>query len=465
METTEIANPLWSIFLIIFFVILNGFFVAAEFALVKLRPSKIKELLTTGDRGAKNVYELTKDLDRTLTSIQLGITLASIALGLIGEPFFAALIVNGINWINGLFNLSITLNSVVLHTFASIFSYLFVAFLHVVIGEIMPKTIAIQYPESTAKFIALPLILFNRASGFFITFFIKTSNFLIRLIGIEPIPESHLEAFTEEELKIILKNSIFDKGIEEYEYRYIRNILEFNDTTVRTVLTPRIDVRALPITCTAKDLLELSVETGFSRIPIYNKNLDDTENFIHIKDVLPFLLGKKEFVVKDHLRDVITVYQEKSLYSLLDEMKSKNIQMALIYDEYGSLDGLVTIEDLLEEIFGDIQDEFDEDIIHDELLEKNGHYIVGGLISIGNFNKKVRSKYEVEIQSEESVTLAGYVIELFKSEIPEIGQKTEDENFKFEIIAASGMRIDTIKVIPKLNIQKSTNGNEINPEN
>lgn len=447
MATTEIENPFLTLFFVIFFVLLNAFFVAAEFSLVKLRPSKIKELIKAEERGSKNIETLTHDLDRTLTSIQLGITLSSIALGLIAEPFFTALLENLVHFTN------IKIRASTLHGFAFALSYIFVSFLHVTIGEIMPKSIAIQNPEPTARLISWPLLMFNRMVKYFVIFFVATSNFLIRRIGIEPVPESHLEAFTEEELKIVLKNSIFEKGIEEYEYRYIRNILEFNDTTVRTVLTPRIDVKALPIDCTARDLLELSVETGFSRIPIYTETLDDTENFIHIKDVLPFLLKEEEFIVRDHLRGVIIVYQEKSLYSLLDEMRKSNIQMALIYDEYGSLDGLVTIEDLLEEIFGEILDEFDETIIHDELVEENDHYLVGGLVSIGNFNKRVRRKYDVEIQSEESVaTLAGYVIELFHSEIPEVGQIIEDDNFKFEIVSVSGMRIDTIQVTPKKNI-------------
>lgn len=462
----ELENPFGTLLLILFLITMNAFFVASEFALVKIRPSKIDTLIKQGSTNAKVLKKISMDLDRTITSTQVGITFASIALGFIGEPFFGALIINTIEGVNNLFNQALVLNPDVVTTLGFILSYAFVAFLHVVLGELIPKTLAIRDAEKMSLIVARPMDFFNRMSSPLLSFFIASTNLFLRLFRIEPVADNHKgEAFTEEELKIILKNSIFDKGIEEYEYRYIRNILEFNDTTVRNVLTPRIDVKALPIACSADDLLKLSVETGFSRIPIYTKNMDDIQSFVHIKDVLPFFLKEEEFIVKDHLREVISVYQEKSLNSVLNEMKSRNIQMAIIYDEYGSFDGIVTIEDILEEIFGEIQDEFDADIIHDELVFENGKYLVGGLVSIGNFNKQVRRNFDVKIESEDSVTLAGYVIELFQSELPDKGQKISDEDFHYEVISVSGKRIDTIEVTPKKGLPINGQDNQTEKSN
>ncbi|MCY3414783.1 MAG: HlyC/CorC family transporter [Candidatus Heimdallarchaeota archaeon] len=449
---TEIDTGFGTFIWIMVLIFINGLFVAAEFALVKIRPSRIEELIKSGSRSATIIKKQILEIDRVLTSIQMGITFASIALGFIGEPYFAESLIRLVHLINTLPKISITVNETLLHTIALIISYIFVSFLHVVLGENVPKIISIQYAEKTATLLAWPLDKFYKLTKPLLLLFVYSSDGIIKLMGLNSVPETHLEAFTEDELKIVLKNSIFDKGIEEYEYRLIRNILEFNDTAVKNVLTPRLDVRALPITCTAKDLLKLAVETGYSRIPIYTETLDDAEKFIHIKDVLPFLLEEKEFVLKNHLRDVISVYQEKSLYSLLNEMKTTNIQMAIIYDEYGSFDGIVTIEDIIEEIFGEIQDEFDEDIVQEGLQEVNGKYLVGGLVSIGNFNKRVRQKYDVKIESEDSVTLAGYVIELFQSEIPKVGQKISDRHFGFEVVKTNGTRIETIEIIPHSNL-------------
>ena len=332
---TELENPFGTLLLIFFLIAMNAFFVASEFALVKIRPSKIDTLIKKGVTNAKILKKISLDLDRTITSTQVGITFASIALGFIGEPFFSFLIINVIEGANTFINQDLALNPDIVETFGFILSYAFVAFLHVVLGELIPKTLAIRDAEKMSLIVARPMDLFNRFSSPLLSFFIASSNLFLKLFRIETAVENHQnEAFTEEELKIILKNSIFDKGIEEYEYRYIRNILEFNDTTVRNVLTPRIDVKALPMACTADDLLKLSVDTGFSRIPIYTENMDDIQSFVHIKDVLPFFMKKEEFIVKDHLREVISVYQEKSLNSVLNEMKSRNIQMAIIYSNH-----------------------------------------------------------------------------------------------------------------------------------
>lgn len=436
--------------LILFLVFLNGFFVASEFAFVKVRMSRITELMETGSRRAKRAAQIVKDLDRSLSSTQLGITLASIALGFVGEPFFSEVFISFFSFIEDVFGVRIFVDHRVLEFVAFITGYLIVTFMHVVIGELAPKSISIQFAERTALICAEPLYWFMVITDPLLKFFVWSSNGLLAIFSISPAEETHKQTFTENELKIIIEDSIQKGEIEEYESKLIFNILDFTDSNVKSILTPRIDIEALPVDCSVYDLIELSIQTGYSRIPIYEESLDDVIGFIHIKDIVAYANGYHnediEFNIKDVLRPVIIVPEGKPLDDLLKEMQQLKTQVAVIVDEYGSVEGIVTIEDIIEAIFGPIEDEFDQAEENVSIKVIDDKIIAGGLISIDSFNSTLQEKYSAGIESSDSATLAGYVLELFESEIPHEGMVTNDGKFEYKISQLSGNRIEQVEI-------------------
>jgi CBS domain containing-hemolysin-like protein len=423
---------------------MNGFFVASEFALIRVRASRIRELIALGSKRAKRVQHLTKDLNRTTSSAQLGITLASIALGFIGERFFSEIIKEFLHWIG--FTMSDTIISII----AFITGYMIITFMHVTLGELIPKVVSIEFTEKTALWCAEPLYWFMLLTTPLLNFFMFSANNILRLLGVPIRPETHTQEYTEEELKIIIQDSIKRGEIEEYESQLIFNILDFTDKTAKDLLTPRIDIRGLPISSSVIDIFNLSIETGFSRIPIYEGKLDTILGFIHIKDTIPHIKldgkPKERFDISKILRNVIIVHEAKPIDDLLKEMQEQQTQVSIIVDEYGSVQGLVTLEDIMETIIGPIADEFDPFDEH-ETIEINGDtMLIGGLVSIEQFNQAVQEKFGIIIESEDSVTLAGYVIELFESEIPKEGEEAEDDDFTYIISQITGNRISTIEV-------------------
>jgi CBS domain containing-hemolysin-like protein len=429
---------------IIFLILANGFFVASEFALIRVRASRIRELIAQGSKRAKRVQQITKDLNRTTSSAQLGITLASIALGFIGEGFFSEVITEFFHWTG--FEISATIVSIM----GFLIGYFIITYMHVTLGELLPKIVSIQYTERVALICAEPLYWFMFFTAPLLNFFVGSANVVSRIFRIPVLDETHVQAYTEEELKIIIRESIPKGEIEEYESKLIFNVLEFTDKTAKDLLTPRIDIQALPITSTVNDIFNLSIETGFSRIPIYKEELDTILGFIHIKDTIPLIQfssdQKSTFDITNILRQVILVHEGKPIDDLLKEMQNIKTQVAIIVDEYGSVEGLVTLEDIIEAIIGPIEDEFDPFDMKETIEVKDNVLTSGGLVTIESFNEILHDKFGTTIVSENSITLAGYVLELFESEIPEEGEEIHDNNFYYKIRQTSGNRIDTIEV-------------------
>jgi len=446
MANISLLDLLW-IFLLVG---LNGFFVASEFAFVKIRITQLNALVAQGSRQAKIASKIVHDLDRSLSSTQLGITLASIALGFVGEEFFTELftaIFEGIEYVLGI---GIFISPQVLHFVAFITGYLMITFMHVVMGELAPKSISIQFAEKAALWCAEPLWIFMKLTSPLLKLFVFASNGLLGLVGVEPTPEEHHQSYSEDELKVIIEDSIRKGHIEPYESRLIFNILDFTDSNVKAILTPRIDLEALPANTTPNDILRLSIETGYSRFPIYEKKLDNIIGFVHIKDVVAYANGliedRPDFKMSKVIRPVITVHEAKPLDDLLNEMQKQKTQMAAVIDEYGTLEGIVTIEDILEYIVGPIDDEFDNPDINISISVTNDKVIAGGLVSIDAFNSTAAEKFGTEIQSTDSATLAGYVLELFESEIPKEGMVKSDGTLEYKILKQRSNRIEEIEV-------------------
>ena len=456
-----VENALGRVALIFFLVLLNGFFVASEFAFVRVRQSRIKELIATGSKRALRLEYIIKNLNQAMSSTQVGITIASLSLGFIGEEFFKEIFV-GIFDIIGL-DTEILIQTPIFAFVIFLLSLFVVSYMHIVIGELAPRSASIQYAEKASLLIAEPFYWFMIITKPLLHFFVWSEHAVLKLVRIPVTEETETQVYTEEELKIIIEDSIKKGEIEEYESKLIFNVLDFTDTTVKSLLTPRIDIKALPITSSVDEILNLSVKTGHSRFPIYEEKLDDVLGFIHLKDVVPFIGDGKSHEnldLKQILRPVIVVYEGKQIDDLLKEMQEEKTQVAIIVDEYGSVEGMVTLEDIIEEIFGPIKDEFDEEIERDEIISEQEDSIeAAGMIQIESFNETLEEKFNAKIESEASVTLAGYVLELFESEIPQEGDTISDANLNYEILKLTGNRIDNIRVTPMRSDDKdSTNG-------
>lgn len=419
---------------------MNGFFVASEFALVRVRASRIRELISLGSKRAKRIQQISSDLNRTTSSAQLGITLASIALGIIGEEFFSHVISNFLN------SIGISISDKIVSVLAFLVGYMIITYMHVTLGELLPKMLSIQYTEKVALICAEPLYWFMFITSPLLNFFINSANMVAKIFGVPILTETHIQGYTEGELKIIIQDSIKRGVIEEYESQLIFNILQFTDKSVKDLLTPRIDIKALPATCNVNDIFNLSIKFGFSRLPIYETNLDKIIGFVHIKDTIHHIQSSSAFDITKILRKLIFVHEGKPVDDLLKEMQQQKTQVAIIVDEYGSVEGLVTLEDLIEAIIGPIEDEFDPYDHHDKIDINEDVISVGGLVSIEEFNQTLGEQFDNTIESEDSVTLAGYVLELFESEIPKVGEETHDNKFKYKISQTTGNRIDVIEV-------------------
>lgn len=431
--------------LIVLLVLINGFFVAAEFAFVKIRPSQMDTLVASGSRRAKRVKTLISDLNRSLASAQLGITLASIALGFVGEPFFHSLIIATLEGINDLTGSDINTHSRIIETSAFLIGYFIITFMHVVVGEQAPKYLSIQFAEKTAMVCAEPFYWFMVLTDPLMRFFVWSTNALLALFKIHATDETHQEVFTEDELKVIIADSIEKGELEQYESKLIFNILKFTDRNVTSIFTPRTDVKALPINTDPDEILKLSQSEGFSRIPIYEDTLDDVKGFVHIKDLIGYTLdnGNSNFDIMSVLRPVIITTERKPLDDLLKEMQIQKTQVAVVVNEYGSVEGIVTIEDILEYIVGPIDDEFDVDSnaeiqFIDDLIHADGR------VTIESVNETLKSSYKLEISPEHATTLAGYILELSEGELLQVGMKVHDDNLEFTIAKTDGNRIDRL---------------------
>lgn len=436
---------IYQFLLIIFLVLLNAFFVASEFAFVKVRPTHIDALIASGSKRAVRVKSIIDNLDRSLSSTQLGITLASIGLGIVGEEFFKELILVIIRTFDRVTGIEVNTHHPIIDSSAFFMGYLIITFLHVTIGELAPKSISIQFAERTALILAEPLHWFMFFTNPLLRFFVWSSNSILRLINVPVSEETLHHVFSEDELKVIIEDSIEKGELETYESRLIFNILNFTDRTAKSILTPRIDVKALPIDTSPVEILKLSNKEGFSRIPIYGETTDDIKGFVHIKDLIGYNIENdvSSFDIHTILRPVIIIPEGKPLDDLLREMQSLKTQVAVVVNEYGSIEGIVTIEDILEYIVGPIDDEFDADSRFGvEIVDDTIHS--DGLITIDTFNSTLQELYEFEIHPGSANTLAGYILELCKGDLPSKGTKINDDKLEFEIIETSGNRIERI---------------------
>lgn len=413
---------------------MNGFFVAAEFAIVKVRASQLELKVKAGSRTAILSKHIVNHLNGYLAATQLGITLASLGLGWIGEPVVSKMIIGVMH----LFGAEI--DPVLAHQIALPVAFAIITILHIVFGELAPKTIAIQRSEGTTLFIAYPLQFFYILFRPFIWVLNGIANFLLKILGFTPTHES--EVHSSDELKYLVQLGKESGEIGETNYDIIKNAFEFSDHTVEDIMVPRTKVIAIDLNDYNAETIEKIIDESFSRIPCYEDSLDSVTGIVHLKDILLKMRKGGEVNIKEIIAPVLVVPQNKRIGQLLKEFQSKHQQIAVVVDEYGGTIGIITMEDILEELVGEIQDEFDNEIPFVEKIDDKTFSVLASA-TIDDINDLLPH----EIEKDESFkTLAGYLIQKF-GKIPAVNEKISFDGYEFIILKKNRTTILMVKMI------------------
>jgi CBS domain containing-hemolysin-like protein len=430
LPPVQALSPGWGMILGLLLVALNGFFVAAEFALVKVRPTQLEPLVDEGIRRAKLARHMLRHLDAYLSATQLGITLASLALGWIGEPAFAWII-------HPLLTPFVGSNPPLLHSISVTMSFLVITVLHIVLGEQAPKTIAIRKAESAALLVAFPLYFFYKITYPVIWLLNQASNRLLKLIGVPPAAEGEL-VHDEEELRLLLSSSK-DSQLSTQKRELLDNIFELSHRVARQIMLPRQDVIYLSTERALAENLRLARRSGHTRFPLCEGDLDHVIGLIHIKDI--FHRERPLTSLTEVAREIAFVPETLELDRLLKRMRTERFHLAAVIDEYGGVSGIVTLEDVIEEIVGSIQDEFD--VERPELVEKGeGVYQVSG----GMLVEDLEEALGVEFSERDEDTIGGVVLsELGRN--PAVGDRVELGPVTIEVIEVQLNRVATVRII------------------
>jgi putative hemolysin len=405
-------------------ILVNAFFVAAEYGLVTSRRTRILELEHEGNKRARAVRRITSDPPRFISAMQLGVTISSLAIGALGEQVLAH-----------------RFDSVMASFLAVLLALLIVTYLHVVVGELVPKGIALGHPERTALAVSTTVRAFFVLFRPFIWLLQESTAFLLRLLGLEP-PGAEGEAHSEAELRMLLSSSADQGEIEHDEQEMLYKVFDFADKEVSDVMVPRPEVVAISIALPAEEALKAVLESPYTRYPIYRETLDDIVGVLHIRDLIEALhdRGIVSVDMETLVRPAYMVPETKDLGALLTEFRRTNQHMAIVIDEYGSMEGIVTLEDLLEEIVGEIEDEFD---LPDETVERidEDTIRIDGTFPIDDFNEQ----FDCELPDEDYHTVAGFVFgELGRTAEP--GDEVRHDGLLFRVDAVQGQRIDRLMV-------------------
>ncbi|MEO6150262.1 MAG: hemolysin family protein [Mucilaginibacter sp.] len=422
----------------LFLVLLNGFFVAAEFAMVRVRGSQIEIKAKAGSQTAKVARGIMHNLDGYLAATQLGITLASLGLGWAGESVMTAIMLN----IFAFFGVIIREGWVI--TASHITAFAFITVLHIVFGELAPKSIAIQKSVKTVMAVSVPLRLFFVVCRPFIWALNGFANFILRIFGIVTIHgESH---HSSEELQYLLEQGKETGALDSNEHELIQNVFEFNERVVKNIMVPRTKISGVDVSTDTQTLLELIIEEGYSRIPVFEDVIDKIIGVVHAKDILPLLVRGEEINLKDIIRKPYFIPETKKINDLMAELQQKRMQIAIVLDEFGGTAGMVTLEDIVEELVGEIQDEYDEEKpIVDKVNDRE--FIVNALAPIYDVNEHLPHDLPEDGDYD---TVSGWLGDLF-GKIPDVGEQKEAKGYNITILKKSDQNIESVKLELLLN--------------
>lgn len=433
----DIGSIFFNLFVIVLLLFSNGFFVAAEFSIISVRKTRITQLTNEGNFSAKVALEALKDLDKFIAAVQLGVTISSIGLGWVGEATLARIIEPLFNFLPSGYQLA------AVHTVAITIAFTLITVLHVVIGELMPKSIALQYPERTSLLIALPINLIMKLFNPLIYVLNGIGAFLLKVIKIPPSQTSHL-AHSIEELNMLINASYNEGVLNETEREMLHNVFKFSDLTAKQVMIPRTDMACIPSDITFDELSALITESQYTRYPVYEENLDHISGIIHVKDLYGLSLTNEEFSVKKLMRPVLLVPETITMDNLVRQFKKCQGQMAIVVDEFGGTSGLITLEDVLEEIFGEVQDEFDVEEADIKEVSEN-IYLANAMMRLD----EIAEFFGMEIIDEDVDTIGGLVVKML-GRIAQVGDVAEIQNLEFNVKEIDGARITKLIIKKKV---------------
>lgn len=416
----------------------NGFFVAAEFALVSVRKTRVAELLARGDRSARWVEKAIQAPERFIAATQLGITLSSLALGWLGEPALAHLFQPLVGLVPA------SLQPALSHGLSATLAFVVITFFTVVLGELTPKSIALSDPERTALFVSRPTVWTESLLKPVIWVLNGAALLVLRLLKIQPASPHDL-AHSVEEIKMLVSASAESGVVEDEEEEMVHAALDFGDMLVRQVMVPRTEMVAVPVDTGLQSLIETVVDHPFTKLPVYDGDLDHIVGIVHLKDIMKAAHGQpaQEKTARDLMRPVTFVPEAARLSTLLRHFRSHHQHMAVVFDEYGGTAGVVTLEDLVEEIVGEVSDVFDEESKIRPLAD--GTALIDGLTLIDEVNEH----FHLDLQDPDHDTIAGYVL----GRLGRVAQKGDEvlaTGARLRVLAMDGLRISTLSLTPSV---------------
>ncbi len=435
-ESSQGSNLVFQILLLLVLILVNAFFAMSEMAVVSLNDAKIEKMAEDGHKKAKLILKLTKNPTRFLSTIQIGVTLAGFLTSASAATAFAEMLTNAITS-------SFDVPESIVSPIAVVLITLVMSYFSLVLGELAPKRIGMQVPEKIAFAVAKPLLVISKITAPFVKFLSLSTNGVVRLLGFDP--NANEEVVTEEEIRMMVDVGGEKGVIEDTQKEMINNIFEFDDMDAGDIMTHRTDVVAADINdITLEDFMNLAIEHGRSRIPLYDEDIDNIVGIVYVKDLLKFV-GKEvkaKGTLKNIMREPYFIPETKSCGELFKEMSSKRIQMAVVVDEYGGTAGIVTLEDIVEAIMGNIQDEYDVEEEEISKIDENT-FTVDGTIDIEEIDELIGK----ELPEGDYETLAGFIMDELQC-IPKDGEMNEVvfENVKFTVLSVEDRRIEKIKV-------------------
>jgi CBS domain containing-hemolysin-like protein len=425
---------IFNLVLLAILIALTAFFVASEFAIIRIRSSRVEQLIDEGNKSAIAVKKVITHLDEYLSACQLGITVTALGIGWLGEPAIVRLL----NPFFVEFNIPESMS----HIIAVAIAFLFITFLHVVVGELAPKTVAIRKAEQVSLFVARPLIWFYRLFYPFIWTLNGSARIIVGWFGLKPARENE-EAHSEEELRLILSESYKSGEINQSEFKYVNKIFEFDDKIAKEIMVPRTEIVSLSKDDTIKTFLEVMYVEKFTRYPVIDGDKDHIIGLVNLKEIMTDLLNQPEIAaqtLESYIRPIIRVIDTVPIGDLLVKMQKERIHMAILMDEYGGTSGLVTVEDIIEEIVGEIRDEFDMDEISEVRKIDEDHYILDSKVLVNEVNDLLN----LDINDEDVDTIGGWI--LTENYEAQEGDTIVIDSYLFKIIEMEDHHIKYIEV-------------------
>ncbi|TDN37458.1 HlyC/CorC family transporter [Hymenobacter sp. UV11] len=421
------------ILLTLFLVLINGFFVAAEFSLIRVRFSQLEIKAKEGSRLAGQALSVVRRLYDYLSATQLGVTIASLLLGAVGEELFTELILGLLP------HLGLAINPITAHSISVAVGLIILTFLHVLFGELFPKALAIQRPEAVSLALVLPLRAFYLATIPLTWFLSKASNLLLGAFGISNVHGN--EAHTSDELRLLIDQSKESGEIQDSEHELIENVFQFNDRMVKQIMVPRTKLAALEVNMSEEQLLETVFSEGYSRLPVYEGNIDNIVGVLYVKDLLPLIRQQQPVELARIMRPAYFVPETKKINRLLRQFQRKHLVMAIVSDEFGGVSGIVTIEDIMEELVGEIQDEYDNEVPVVEKISET-EYRVNTSTAISDANEYL----PYPLPEGDDYETVGGLLNVLYGNIPEVGDVAVLEPYEFRVLSRARRVVELVQL-------------------